>query len=135
MSKHDDFDLIEDDEEDAAGMRPVYWLIGIVLLIGFGFAVGLAYMTLSNRLSADLPDVVPTYTATNALVIGGATATSVATSAATPSAAAEEATSSPNTTAPTLTPLASATAVASPTAAPTVVCVNAVDPAFGALDA
>ncbi len=133
MSKHDDFDLIEDNEDDSAGMRPVYWLIGIVLLVGFGFAVGLAYMTLSNRLGADLPDVVPTYTATNALVIGGATATPPGTSSGTPSAAPEGATSSPAAAAPTVTPLASATAAATSTAVPTVACLNPVDPAFGAL--
>jgi hypothetical protein len=136
VSNHDDFDLIE---EEAAAGRPtlVYWLLGVALLLGFGFAVGLAFATLSNRLGPEQPIVVATYTPTQALVIGGNTATpTVESTMATPQdgPAAGTGTGVPADGGQTATPTA-----APPTATPapnaTVACTMPVDPAFAGADA
>jgi hypothetical protein len=131
VGKHDDFDLIEEEDEGAGGFNRVYGLIGVALLVAFGFAVGLAYMTLSDRLRADLPDAVPTYTATSALVIGGTTATP----SSTPTAAEVEA---PATALPGTPPSPTATDASptlTPPPAPPVACATPVDPAFGGVTA
>ncbi|MCB9137441.1 MAG: hypothetical protein H6642_03740 [Caldilineaceae bacterium] len=126
MNNHDDFDLI--DEEGPGGRsRLIYWLLGIALLLIFGFMVGLAFATLNNRLSNEPDTAVATYTPTQALVIGGNTATPPPMETSTTGPDSDDATPQ--------TPTAGPSTATAPASATPMACAIDVDPAFGGADA
>ena len=132
MSRPDDFDIIDERDEGAKGSstRLWVWLIGTLILLFFGFAVGLAFSRISNRLA----DVTST-----PVGIAGPGTTSTPNAAATDGAATDlangtpanaDGSASPEPPTPSAaTPSPTATATATPTTPP-VICANQPDPAF-----
>lgn len=118
MGRPDDFDIIEERPQAEPGSgrpgRATWWLVGTVLLVVFGFAVGIAFSTVNTRLGGPAtPTPAPTDTAPTVGLLATATAAAVqtataavqpATPTAEPAAATATAPPTPTQPPPTATP-------------------------------
>lgn len=131
MSNQDDFNILPDEPtEPSWSSRPWLWVLLIVAIAIFAFAVGMAVSTFSSRMGNDAANTLPTPTVvvTNAVV---PTFTAVPVAAATLTVATPTpANGQPPPVAATAPPLAAATATPLPTLAPTVGCSLVVYPPF-----
>ncbi len=118
MSNPDDFEIINEREPASRNSNQMLpWLAGILVLVLFGCAVGIAFMRISDRLQDPSP---------NPAIVDNGTETPAETQGALPVAILATATSS--TPEPGVSPTASATPTSTPTSTPD--CVVPVDEAF-----
>lgn len=121
MSKHDDFQIIDErNQPPDPGRRSTVWLVGILVLVLFGFATGIAFTRISNRLADPTPTRVAAQPAPGTST--AAAVTPEATGDATPSIT------------PTTTGTPPVTPSPTPSATPTAACVVAVSETFAALN-
>lgn len=118
MTEHDDFDIVPDEENSRFSRSGWMWMAVIAIVAIFAFAVGAAYIVVSQRFNS--APIAPTPTPANQAVITGTvplTQTTAITVTGTPTA--------------TLTPTATATFTPTLTPTPTaLVCTDPVEEVF-----